>query len=44
MLAWELEDRWPKDKILTEYLNTVYYGAGAYGVQAASLTYFHKPI
>ena len=44
MLAWELEDRWSKDKILTEYLNTVYYGAGAYGVQAASLTYFHKPV
>ena len=32
VLAWELEDRWSKDKILTEYLNTVYYGAGAYGV------------
>jgi penicillin-binding protein 1A len=44
VLAWELEDRWSKDKILTEYLNTVYYGAGAYGVQAASLTYFHRPI
>ncbi len=44
VLAWELEDRWSKDKILTEYLNTVYYGAGAYGVEAASLTYFHKPI
>jgi penicillin-binding protein 1A len=44
VLAWELEDRWSKDKILTEYLNTVYYGAGAYGVQAAALTYFHKPV
>ena len=44
VLAWQLEDRWSKDKILTEYLNTVYYGAGAYGVQAASLTYFHKPV
>ena len=43
VLAWQLEDRWSKDKILTEYLNTVYYGAGAYGVQAAALTYFHKP-
>jgi penicillin-binding protein 1A len=42
VLAWELEDRWSKDKILTEYLNTVYYGAGAYGVEAAALTYFHK--
>lgn len=41
-LAWQLEDRWSKDKILTEYLNTVYYGAGAYGVEAAARTYFHK--
>jgi penicillin-binding protein 1A len=44
VLAWELEDRWSKDKILTEYLNTVYYGAGSYGVEAASMTYFHKPV
>jgi 1A family penicillin-binding protein len=44
VLAWQLEDRWSKDKILTEYLNTVYYGAGAYGVEAAALTYFHKPV
>ena len=42
VLAWQLEDRWSKDKILTEYLNTVYYGAGAYGVEAAARTYFHK--
>ena len=44
VLAWQLEDKWSKDKILTEYLNTVYYGAGAYGVEAASLTYFHKHV
>jgi penicillin-binding protein 1A len=42
VLAWQLEDRWSKDQILTEYLNTVYYGAGAYGVEAAARTYFHK--
>ncbi len=42
VLAWQLEDRWSKDRILTEYLNTVYYGAGAYGVEAAARTYFHK--
>jgi penicillin-binding protein 1A len=42
VLAWQLEDKWSKDRILTEYLNTVYYGAGAYGVEAAALTYFHK--
>lgn len=42
VLAWELEDQWSKDKILTEYLNAVYYGAGSYGVEAAARTYFHK--
>ncbi len=41
VLAWQLEDQWSKDRILAEYLNTVYYGAGAYGVEAAALTYFH---
>src|SRR5450759_4734490 len=44
VLAGQLEDKWSKDKILTEYLNTVYYGAGAYGVEAAALTYFHKHV
>jgi penicillin-binding protein 1A len=40
-LAWQLEQRWSKDKILTAYLNTIYFGNGAYGIQQASLTYFH---
>ena len=40
-LAWQLEQRWSKDKILTAYLNTIYFGNGAYGVQQAALTYFH---
>ena len=44
ILAWQLEDKWSKDRILTAYLNTVYYGNGAYGVQAASQTYFHKNV
>ena len=39
-LAWQLEDRMNKDRILTKYLNTVYFGEGAYGVQAAAQTYF----
>jgi penicillin-binding protein 1A len=43
-LAWQLEDKWTKDKILTEYLNTMYYGEGAYGVQAAARRFFHKPV
>ena len=39
-LAWQLEDRMSKDEILTKYLNTVYLGEGAYGVQSAAQTYF----
>jgi penicillin-binding protein 1A len=39
-LAWQLEQQWSKKKILTAYLNTIYYGNGAYGVDQASLTYF----
>ena len=42
VLAWELEDRLSKDQILTAYLNTVLYGQGAYGVEAAAETYFHE--
>jgi penicillin-binding protein 1A len=41
-LAWQLEQRWSKDRILTAYLNTIYYGNGAYGIQQAALTYFGK--
>lgn len=39
-LAWQLEDRLSKDQIITRYLNTVYFGEGAYGLQAAAQTYF----
>jgi penicillin-binding protein 1A len=39
-LAYKLERHWSKDKILTEYLNTIYFGEGAYGIEAASRTYF----
>jgi penicillin-binding protein 1A len=41
-LAWQLEQRWSKDRILTAYLNTIYFGNGAYGIQQASRTYFKK--
>ncbi|MGZ4150560.1 MAG: penicillin-binding protein [Actinomycetota bacterium] len=40
VLAWQLEDRLTKAQILTRYLNTVYFGQGAYGAQAAAKTYF----
>jgi penicillin-binding protein 1A len=39
-LAYQLERKWSKDKILTEYLNTVYFGEGAYGVESAARVYF----
>ncbi len=41
-LAWQLEQRWTKDRILLAYLNTIYFGNGAYGVQQAARTYFRK--
>src|SRR5437773_7841785 len=39
-LAWQLEQHWSKDRILTAYLNTIYFGNGAYGIQRAAQTYF----
>jgi penicillin-binding protein 1A len=39
-LAYHLERRWSKQKILTQYLNTIYFGNGAYGVESAVRTYF----
>jgi penicillin-binding protein 1A len=42
-LAYHLERRWSKQKILTQYLNTVYFGNGAYGVESAVRTYFGGP-
>jgi penicillin-binding protein 1A len=39
-LAYQLEREWDKDKILTEYLNSIYFGEGAYGIEAAAQTYF----
>ncbi|HEX4759459.1 MAG TPA: transglycosylase domain-containing protein [Thermoleophilaceae bacterium] len=39
-LAYHMERRWTKQKILTQYLNSVYFGNGAYGVESAMRTYF----
>ena len=43
VLAVDMEKRYSKDQILQMYLNTIYYGQGAYGVESASQTYFNKP-
>lgn len=41
-LAVKLEQRYSKDEILGFYLNTIYFGRGAYGIQAAARAYFGK--
>ena len=43
VISIALERNVSKDEILERYLNTVYFGEGAYGVEAAALTYFGKP-
>src|SRR5207302_452099 len=42
LLARQIESRYSKREILEAYLNTIYYGNGCYGVEAASRAYFHK--
>jgi membrane peptidoglycan carboxypeptidase len=42
LMAVELERKYEKDEILGMYLNTVYFGSNAYGVEAAAETYFNK--
>ncbi len=42
LLAVQIERKYSKDEILEKYLNQVFYGSGAYGVQAAARTYFGK--
>ncbi len=44
ILAIELEAKYPKNDILGFYLNQIPYGSNAYGVEAASQTYFNKPV
>jgi penicillin-binding protein 1A len=41
-LAWRLEERFTKERILELYLNTIYFGNGAYGIFAAAREYFGK--
>lgn len=44
LLALLLEMRYSKSRILEIYLNTIYFGEGAYGIADAALTYFGKPV
>ena len=43
LLAMRIEKRYTKEEIFTFYCNQIYFGHGAYGVEAASQLYFHKP-
>jgi penicillin-binding protein 1A len=43
-LAFHLTRRWRRTKILTEYLNSVYFGNGAYGIESAARVYFGKQL
>ncbi|MGD9275506.1 MAG: PBP1A family penicillin-binding protein [Desulfobacterales bacterium] len=44
LLAFQLERRYTKDEILTFYLNQVYFGSGAYGVESAARIFFGKSV
>lgn len=44
LLAWRIEQNLSKDEILFLYLNQIYLGRGAYGVQSASRIYFNKDV
>jgi penicillin-binding protein 1A len=41
-LAYHLTRKWSKNKILSEYLNTIYFGNGAYGIESAARIYFSQ--
>jgi penicillin-binding protein 1A len=44
IIAFQIEKQYTKKEILELYLNQIYFGAGAYGVEAASQTYFGKSV
>jgi penicillin-binding protein 1A len=43
-LAYQLSHKWSKEKIITAYLNTIYFGNGAYGIESAARTYFGRDV
>lgn len=44
VISAKMARQWSKDEILTAYLNTIYFGRGAYGINAAAKAYFDKPV
>src|SRR6266576_3809590 len=43
-LAYQLSHKWSKEKIITAFLNTIYFGNGAYGIESAARTYFGQDV
>jgi membrane peptidoglycan carboxypeptidase len=43
-IALKINQKMDKPEILRDYLNSIYFGKGAYGIQAASQAYFNKPV
>lgn len=43
-IALKIDKAMKKDDVLEDYLNTIYFGRGAYGIQAASQAYFHRDV
>jgi 1A family penicillin-binding protein len=41
-VAWQIESRYSKDEILELYMNQIYFGSGAWGIEAAAQEYFGK--
>ncbi len=44
VISSKMARQWSKDEILAAYLNTIYFGRGAYGIAAASEAYYGKPV
>ncbi len=44
VISAKMARQWSKDEILAAYLNTIYFGRGSYGIDAAAKSYFGKPV
>ncbi|GGK53708.1 transglycosylase domain-containing protein [Nocardia camponoti] len=44
VISIKMAQQWSKEEILAAYLNTIYFGRGAYGIDAAAKAYFGKPV